>query len=138
MNVPRFPAIAICPDDSFLVVESLSPLEAVSPHALRSGYLTRLYLFDLDGRCWRIARFETASTHPAGPFGKLVGVNLSFSAPEHSTLADIAEDLCRLVDIDPDDIYSQFGSHDELKRLLRSAVTPNDLLTVASRLGAPR
>ena len=65
-------------------------------------------------------------------------MNLYFSAPEHSTLADIAEDLCRLVDIDPDDIYSQFGSHDELKRLLRSAVTPNDLLTVASRLGAPR
>jgi hypothetical protein len=135
VSVPRFPAIAICPSDSFHVAESLESLTVVSSHALGSGYFTRLYLFDSDGSCWRIARVERTAAHVAGPFGKLVSVNLSFSAPEPATLADIAEDLCRVVDADPDDVYNQFVSHDELQRMFRSAVTPSELLTAASSLG---
>jgi hypothetical protein len=135
VSVPRFPAIAICPGDSFTVVESLNPLAAVSPHALQSGYLTRLYLFDSDGRRWRIASFETTPANPRSPFGKLVGVQLSLSAPERPPLSDIVEDLCRLVDFGPDDLYNQFVTRDALKSMFRAVPTPSDLLAAASSLG---
>jgi len=118
-----------------MVVESLNPLAAVSPHALQSGYLARLYLFDSDGRRWRIASFETTPAYPRGAFGKLVGVQLSLSAAEQPTLSDIVEDLCRLVDFDRDDLYNQFVTHDELKSIFRAVVTPSDLLAAASSLG---
>jgi hypothetical protein len=136
MSSPRFPAIAICPGDSFTVVESLAQLEAASPKALRTGYFDRLYLFDSAGERWRIARSETTSARITGPFGKLVGVQLSFAAPERPSLSEVVEDLCRLIDSDPDDVYNQFQTHDELKQRFRAALTSNDLLTAASSLGA--
>jgi len=136
MGIPRFPAIAICPGDSFAVVESLVQLEAASPKALRSGFFDRLYLFDSDGKRWPVASFEATSARPKGPFGKLTGVRLSFGPPERPPLSEIAEDLCRLVDADPDDSYDQFVTHDELKRLLRAAATSSELVAAATRIDA--
>jgi hypothetical protein len=137
MRGPRYPAIAICPDDSFVVVRSEADLEAASPAAIRSGCFARLYLFDSDGARWRVARFEMTDARPRSPFGRLVGVRLTFEAPEQPLISDVVEDLCRLVDGDPDDLYGQFVDPDELKRLFRSAPTAAALVTVASTLGGP-
>lgn len=136
MSAPRFPVIAICPGDYFLAIDSLRPIEAVSARALCSDYLARLYLFDSDGQRWRIARFEQTDARVKGPFGELVRVELTLSTPEQVQLSVIVEELCSLVDADPDDIYDQFTTHDELKRLLRAAATPRELVAAASALGA--
>jgi hypothetical protein len=129
---PRFPAIAICPGDSFLVADSLSQLEAASPAALRSGYFDRLYLLDSDGKRWRVARFAITSARPKGPFGKLVGVELAFASPDVPLLSKIADALCQLVDCDPDDLYQQCATRDELKARFRASTTTSDLIAAAA------
>jgi hypothetical protein len=133
--MPRFPAIAICPGDSFWVVQSMP--EGGSPAAIRSGYFNRLYLYDSDGKRWRVASVEATSARPKGPFGRLIGVQLSLAPPEQPPLSEIAADLCNLVDADPDDLYEQFITRDELKRRFGSAVTCSDLITAAATLGDP-
>lgn len=114
----------------------MAALEAASPRGLRSGYFDRLYLFDSNGDRWRVARVEKTSARPKGPFGKLVGVRLSLGAPDRPRVSEIAEDLCRLVDDDPDELYNQFLTHEGLKAHFRSAVTSVDLITAASNLGS--
>jgi ribosomal protein S18 acetylase RimI-like enzyme len=132
---PRFPAICISPGDSFKVVAEPGQLEAASSLALKNGYFDRLYLFDSAGERWRVARVETTSARPEGPFGKAIGIRLSFTPPDAPSVSEVAEALCQLVDSDPDDLYDQFITHDELKALFRSAVTPGELIAAAASLG---
>lgn len=135
MEGPRLPAIAVCPGDSFAVVDSVRQLEGASDRALRSGYYDRLYLFDPDGRRWRVETFHRTGSQRRGPFGKLSEIRLVWSAPDSPSLADVADDLCKLVDADADDLYDQFVAHDDLKALLRSASSAAELVAVASSLG---
>jgi len=132
---PKFPAIAVCPRDSFSVVQAMAGLEAASPRGLESGYFERLYIVDSNGDRWRVARVETTSARPKGPFGKLIGVQLFLSPPDRPLLAEVADDLCQLVDADRDDLYDQFVTHEELKLLFRSAPTIERLIAVAANLG---
>ena len=68
-------------------------------------------LFDLDELGYSVLRSEDADILPA--------------------LAEIAEVLCSCVDRDPDDLYDQFVTHDELKALFRGATSPPELMPAA-------
>ncbi|MCA9644929.1 MAG: hypothetical protein KC492_29775, partial [Myxococcales bacterium] len=96
----------------------------------------RLYLFDSNGKRWRVVGVERTAASPRGPCGKLVGVSLTFGDPDQPSIDHVAEELCALVDADPDDIYAQFITHDELKTMLRAARSPGELISVAESLGA--
>jgi hypothetical protein len=132
-TTPRFPAIAISLGDSFNVAESM--LDEASPRALKNGYFERLYFFDSNGELWRVVQVEKTSAPSKGPLGKRVGVRLSLSTPERPHISEVAEDLCRLVDEDPDDLYDQCMTHEELKELFRSAGTATELIAAAGSLG---
>lgn len=136
MNEPRtaitFPALAVSPGNSFLVVESIPATGSVT--ALRRGYFSRLYLFDSAGLRWPVVQVSALPSFLDRLLGRLVAVQLTFGAPELVPLGQIASDLCALVDAD-DDLYCQFVSHEELKAMLRQAASPGALIAIGRDLG---
>jgi hypothetical protein len=96
-----------------------------------------MYLFDSNGARWRVIKTERTGSRPKGPFGRLIGVHLTLGEPDHPSIGDVAEDLCKLVDSDPDDLYDQFISHEQLKDLFRASRSAEELIAAADTLGAP-
>ena len=60
---------------------------------------------------------------------------MTFAPPTGYALSDLADVLCKVVDEDPDDLYDQWVSHEELKELFRSAVTFDRLTHLVETLG---
>jgi hypothetical protein len=113
---------------------SRQPLRRPSSPATTSGSGCSIS----NGERWRVDRVETTLARPKGPFGKLLGIRLFLSLTEIPTLAEVTEELCRIVDADPDDLYDQVMTHAELQTLFRSAQTVERLIAVASTLGGER
>jgi hypothetical protein len=65
-------------------------------------------------------------------------MELRMSPPHQPALAEIAEVLCSCIDRDPDDLYDQFVTHDELKALFRAATSAPELIEKARTLGEGR
>jgi hypothetical protein len=135
VGLPQFPGIAVWSGEMFLVTDSLAPLEMTSEAALRSGSFARLYLFDSQGLRWPVAGVERTGERPQGPFGKAIGIRLIWAPPQRPLLSEVAEALCVIVAADPDDIYNQFMTHEQLMALFRSAATPHDLIAAAASRG---
>lgn len=135
-RTPVFPVLAIDPKGSFIGLPSAKYLETASPTALRNGYFERLYLYDSAGERWPIAEATPMSAPRHSVLGRVVDVRLTFGAPEAASTASIAEVLCSLIDLDPDDLYDQWISHEELKRRLRASHSSEELISIATALGA--
>lgn len=129
-----FPALAVSIDDSFSVIEEL-PRSATST-ALRS-YFSESYIFDTTGRRWPVQHVEASPSLLDRLLNRRVAIRVGLGKPSAVALADVVDDLCALVDADPDDLYCQFVSAAELKKLFRDASTPAELIAVARSLGEP-
>lgn len=134
-----YPAIAISEGDSFLVVDE-EPNECSYYAWQKNGYLDNFYLFDSAGCLWRLSGAEP--TKPVRFFDKLYGRVLTFNM-EFSPINDgdpmpqTVSMLVQLVKDDPDDLYNQFLSHDELINRIRAATSPKELIALAGNLGGP-
>ncbi|MEW6756299.1 MAG: hypothetical protein AB1505_35810 [Candidatus Latescibacterota bacterium] len=132
---PAFPVIAISPGDSFLVMNS--PDWRCSRGGWHGGYFEGLILFDSAGRLWPT---KAALERPFGLvdhiFSRVLPVQLNYGHPQDGKTADAIAMLEALVDADPDDLYDQFVTHDELKTLFREAKNPAELIGIARTLGA--
>lgn len=64
-------------------------------------------------------------------------VVLEFEDPLPDRLNEVVESIVQLIDSDPDDLYDQFVSHNELKQLFRLAKAPTAIIELAKNLGGP-
>lgn len=133
MDDIRFPAVAVSPGESFYVTSSI-PAQA-SVKALRSCHFERLYLFDSSGHRWRVKSIHASPSRLDRLLNRVVPVALSFDDAGPARAADVAEELCTILDRDPDDIYNQWISHDELKQRFRSCSSVVGLIELARTLG---
>ena len=129
-----FPAIAVSPDDPFLVVDAL-PTES-NVRALRNGYFSGMYFFDMTGARWPVASLDASPGLLDRLLNRRVPVQIVLGEPSSVDVATVARELCALVDRDPDDVYDQFVSHDELKRMFTSSASAAELIAAARTLGA--
>jgi hypothetical protein len=131
----KFPALWIANEGSFGVIDE--PIKSRTYVAYRNRFFDGLRFFDISGDEWIVARVI-----PGREPGLLdrwtnrqVEVDLQFGPPHRPALSEIIERLCSCVDRDPDDIYDQFVTHDELKALFRAARSPQELIHSARTLG---
>jgi hypothetical protein len=136
-NTISFPAIALSVGDSFLVVNELSAITSCTLSALHHGYYRRFSLFDTEGVLWPVK--EAIPERPVNILDRLtdrvIRVTLDFDVPMQGEMSLIVEELCRLIDNDPDDLYDQFLSHEELKARIRGCRSAGDLVHLADTLG---
>jgi hypothetical protein len=63
-----------------------------------------------------------------------VSVDMFVAKPETDAFASVVDSLCRLTDTDPDDLYAQADTHEQLKARLRAATTPDALIQAANTI----
>jgi hypothetical protein len=130
----RLPALWIAEEGSFGVTDE--PLTRCSYFAYRRGFWQGLRFLDADGRSWIVQ--EAVVTRRPRLLDRLlnrsIGVSLRLSGPLQLPLPDVIELLCSCLERDPDEVYDQFSSRDELKALFRSARTVPELLHHARTL----
>ena len=133
-----YPAIAVSKGDSFLVISALCELTTCTPYALRQGYFQSLSVYDCAGLLWPVV--SAAPSRPLSVWDRLfnwrITVSVQFGEPRDDAKDIVLELLCGLIDNDPDDLYDQFVSHEELKEKFRAAQTPAELVEIARTLGA--
>jgi hypothetical protein len=137
MDAPTTPSLHVCPGDSFLVPPTDPARIRNSPLGLSSDYYRRLLIFDGSGRTWRVedVRTDRGVTFLDRLLRKTLNARLVCRAAPDVEMQQVVDELCSIVDSDSDDLYNQFVSHNELKRLFRSARSPGELIEVARRLG---
>jgi hypothetical protein len=130
LDAIRFPAIAFSPGDSFLVVHELPSIG--TPLSFKRGYFSALQLYDSAGALWRVIRAE-----PEIPLSSLdrllnrrISIRLQLGPPERPDVRTVANQLCALVDADPDDLYPP-----GIKARLLSAPSPADLIRAITDAG---
>ena len=137
------PAVAVSRGNSFLVLRALDSLHRCSRLALVNGYYADLVLYDAAGRAWPV--IDATPARRLTPLGRWlartvynprVAVRVRYAEPRRYDLAELKRELTALIDADPDDLYDQFVSHDELKGLVSRAATRAELIMVAETLGA--
>ena len=130
-----FPALAVSPENSFIVIDEAPTL--CNYLGWRKGYYNGLLLYDSIGRLWRVAR--STPTKPPGLLTRLLNrrmeVQLDYDEPVSDGLSEVSELVAQLIDDDPDDLYDRFVTHDELKSMFRAAKTPADFIGLAKNLG---
>lgn len=133
MNI-TFPVIAI--SDSFLVVDEL--FNSCTTLGWRNGYFNSLNYFDSEGKLWPVVEAQPAREIGMLDkiFNKKIQINFKLGEPIIDGLAHAKKLLIELVENDPDDLYDQFISHEELISLINNAKNPNELIAVAGNLGA--
>lgn len=132
---PALPAIAVAPGDSFHVVDALDEMNSATPGGLE-GYYGSVRLFDRDGLSWPVTAIpEREPSFLDKLLGRRLAIRLELGTPVETPVAVVAEQLCALVDADPDDLYDQFVSHDELVALFRAATSPAELIELVRKLG---
>src|SRR5262245_57070999 len=121
-----FPALAIAWD-------SVMPVNAVQDRcsvvAWRRGYFRGLFYFDSNGLIWRVVE-ATPRTQPSlvqRLLNSKLRVDLRLDSPEHANLDEIKGRLVQIIDQDPDDLYDQFVSHEELKSMIRRSTTAAEI-----------
>ncbi len=137
------PAVAVSRGDSFLVVRALDLLHRCSRVALVNGYYTDLVLYDAAGQAWQVID-ATPARRLTGlgrwlartVYNPRVAVSVRYAEPRPYDLAELKHELTALIDRDPDDLYDQFVTHDELKGLVSRAATLAELFRVAETLGS--
>jgi hypothetical protein len=137
MDAPIAPAICVCPGDSFVVETDDPTAIRNTPRGLTKEYYRRLIIFDTAGRAWKVDRVqpERNATIADRLLGRKLQARLICRTAPEIKMPQIVETLCSLVDDDPDDLYDQFVTHDELKEMLRGAKSPTELVSVARHLG---
>jgi hypothetical protein len=131
----KFPVLWIAKEGSFGVIHA--PMKDGSFVAYRNGFFDGLRFFDSSGTEWEV-RAAVPKRKP-GALDRLlnrrIGMELQIGPPRQPALAEVAELLCSCVDRDPDDIYDQFVTHDELKAHFRAAASAPELIERAGNLG---
>jgi hypothetical protein len=64
-------------------------------------------------------------------------LDIQLSQPAKVPISQVAELLCSCVNGDPDDLFDQFVTREELKSLFRNAESPLALITLAQSHGEP-
>lgn len=131
----RFPALWVAKEGSFGVIET--PMREGSCLAFRNRFFEGLRFFDSAGAGWEV---EVAlPKRKPNVLDKLLNrkleVELRLGPPRQPQVAEVAELLCSCVDREPDDLYDQFVTHDELKTLFRGASSTPELIQLAGSLG---
>jgi hypothetical protein len=137
MDAPIAPALYVCPSDSFSPSPEDPTVVRTNARGLRSDYFRRLLIFDSSGRTWKVkdVRPERSVTFWDRVFGRMLNARLICYAAPDVEMPQIVHELCSLVDSDPDDLYDQFVSHQELKAMFRAAASPAEVIDIAQRLG---
>lgn len=132
----KFPALWIAREGSFGVIDE--PLDGATYVGFRNGFFTGLRFFDVSGTVW-----EVLDAVPERPFGLLdrilsrrVAMNVKVGDPTRLPLSEIVDQLCACIDGDPDDLYDQSVSREELKARFRTSTSPAELIRHARNLGA--
>lgn len=131
----RFPAIEISESLGFAVVNELT--DSCNALGWSKGYFSGLGYFDSEGRWWPV--LEAKVSKPIGMLDKMlnrkikVGLVLGDSVSEATGLAK--KKLTDMINNDPGDLYDQFVTHEELKRLVEQAKSPRELIEIADNLG---
>jgi len=118
-------------------IKSLDAIATPTSRAL-SRFYSDLHIFDSSGALWPV---KLVSVEKAGLFSRVfnsrVQAQLFFGPPMVDALEKAVEWLCELVDADPDDVYSQQMSHDELRHGFAHAASPTEVIKCATTLGGP-
>lgn len=131
---PRFPAIAISPGDSFLVIDE--PIQHCSAQGWRNGYFDNLVFFDSAGFLWPTRASPRKPLRFYDRFRRRIPVTVHYGQPQPGAQPRAVALLETLIDEDDTDLYDQFISHSELKALFRSARNAAELIAAARSLGA--
>ena len=106
------------------------------------GYFDDLILYDAAGFAWQVTEVVPAILvtpikrwQARFLYNPRTTVTLHYAEPRRYELDEVRSDLARLIDSDPDDLYDQFVTHEELKGLLARAQSPNEVIRVAETLG---
>ncbi len=125
--------------ENFGVVRSLSELNTGNALSVKSGFFRDLEFYDNAGNSWRPAKVEV---HPRPTWWRVLlnlrcEVEIEWQLVGPLVPSQVAERICELIDQDPDDLYDQFVTHEELKALVRAAQDPAALVRVVATLGDP-
>jgi len=136
MNSPALPCILYTPRKQFEVCHelpgSLSNWRAVKWHRKHPSFV-----FDSNGNHWR--EILSVDEGSFGLFARLFNlarpVRMSFEEAAPISVKEMVKILCEIVDNDPDDLWCQWMTHEQVKHRLRRQKTPSDLIWFAGDLG---
>jgi hypothetical protein len=124
----RFPVLAISPEDSFLIVQSLEELSRATPRGLAVSY-PNLHLFDSRGCLWAV--IGATPERPLSVIDRLlnrqVAVTITLGAAQAEGLSLVIPWLIALVSSASDDLYDQFIPVPDTVAALRRCSTTEDL-----------
>lgn len=127
---PELPVVVLAPDTFYV----LDALECLGPDRSAEKWFSSLEVFDCAGRLWRVA---DASVNPSAPNGlelfgrRLLNYCLTLDQPREVDLSTVSRRLSAYVELDPDDLHSQFMSHEEVLCRFREALTPEGIIEAA-------
>ena len=132
----KYPAIWIAKEGSIGAIDE--PMTSCSWLGYKKGFFRDLLFYDSAGDAWRVE--EVILKRRPNILDRILNRKLHFdmrtSGPEKCGLRDMADQLCNHLGKDPGDLYCQFLEHEELKRLFRSAETPEKLIHYVQTLGS--
>lgn len=131
-----FPVIALPQNDAIEVCDQLP--RSCSYLALQKEYFTSLSYFDSTGRLWPVSSIvlEKQPSFLGKLFNFEIPISIEIGEPINNSLDVAKKIICTLIDKDPDDLYDQFVSHEELKGLVKEAHSPTELIQAIGSLGA--
>ncbi len=130
----KFPAIEISESLGFFVVNKLA--DSCNALGWRNGYFRGLAYLDSDGYWWPVV--EAKLPKPISALDRVLNRNLKVSlklgdpVPDGVALAKTR--MIKMLDLDPDDIYDQFLTHEELKKHIMDAKGPSELIEITNNL----
>jgi len=136
-NSIEFPVIAISKNDSFEVITDWDDLCGCSWPAFKNGYYEDLSLYDSSGVMWQVLSVKPLSKPSlfSRLFNSTMNVDISIGKAVENAKDMALKYIFDLIDNDPDDLYCQFVTHEELKDKMRLSETPSDLIEIAQTMG---
>ena len=136
MNSPALPYISYTPSKMFSVCNTPLGSEA-NWLDVKWSRKHPSFVFDSKGNHWK----ETwaVDDNSFGLFARLFNlnrpVNIGFEEAGPISVKEMVKILCDIIDNDPDDLWSQWMTHGQVKHRLRRQKTPTDLIWFAEDLG---
>jgi hypothetical protein len=130
--MPKPPILFVRPSISFWVEPAWDGHAFATAQAVREGVFQNAWCLDGTGGRWQVAEARLLERPGRLPWKRL-RVGLQLGARSEAQLADVVEQLCRILR-NPDFEYYRGPTADELEAALRAARSPAEVIEIAARI----
>jgi hypothetical protein len=131
-----FPVIVVFDDGTVHAHRAPEDLGFLDERAVSRQDSLRFEVFAASGKAWRPSRVTAANPTGKGPFGKPMVIALfEFGEPRTYKLEELRARVRDAILNDPDDVWSQHATHDEVLAAVNGAGTFEELAKVIVKVG---